>query len=101
MGWAKYQEDDVSRYWRDAKTQARMGCMADERKLPGQGDSKDVGKLKQLRRHLTDSPSEVFGGIHGDDRNNQAAQSNKGIAQGREKVLKDFTVARQSLTQMS
>lgn len=113
MGWAKYQEDDVSRYWRDAKTQLRMGRMANEQK--GWDGSKDVGKLKQLRRRLADnpadwqvqrdfheekarlerlgvSPREILGVIHGDDRCSPAAPSNKDIAQGSEKVLKDFTV---------
>lgn len=113
MGWAKYQEDDVSRYWRDAKTQVRMGRMANEQK--GQDGSNDVGKLKQLRRRLAEdpadwqanrnsheekvrleklgvSPREILGVIHGEDRRDQVAPSNKDIAQGSEKVFKDFTV---------
>ena len=56
MGWAKYQEDDVSRYWRDAKTQVRMGRMANEQQ--GRDGSNDVGTLKQLRRRLAEDPAD-------------------------------------------
>lgn len=113
MGWAKYQEDDVSRYWRDARTQVRMGRMANEQK--GRDGSDDIGKLKQLRRRLADnpadwqaqrdfhaekarleklgaSPREILGVIHGDDQRSQVAPSNNDIAQGSKKVLKDFTL---------
>lgn len=113
MGWAKYQEDDVSRYWRDAKTQVRMGCMENEQK--GRDGSIDIGKLKQLRRRLAEAPAdwqakqnfheekarleklgvsqrEILGVIHCDERRVQAASANKNIAQGGEKMLKDFTV---------
>ena len=115
MGWAKYQEDNVSRYWRDAKTQVRMGRMTDDHKLPKNCGSKDVEILKQLRRRLADSPSdlqaqkefhkekarleklgissgEILGVIHGGDQRKQPAETSKTIAQGSEKVLKDFTV---------
>ncbi|WP_374601996.1 VWA domain-containing protein [Niveibacterium sp.] len=87
--------------------------MANEQK--GQDGSNDIGKLKQLRRRLAKdpadwqakrdfheekarleklgvSPREILGVIHGDDRRDQAALSNKDIAQGSKKVLKDFTV---------
>lgn len=115
MGWAKYQEDDVSRYWRDAKTQVRMGRMTDDHKLPKNCGSKDVEKLKQLRRQLSDNPSdlqaqrdfheeknrleklgissgEILEVIHGGDLPNHPVPTNKNFAQGSEKVLKDFTV---------
>lgn len=94
--------------------QTRIERMANEQK--GQDRSKDVGKLKLLRRRLADeptnreaqrafhaekarlenlgiSPREILGVIHGDYPRSQEAQSNKEIALGSEKVLKDFTVA--------
>jgi len=115
MGWAKYQEDVVSRHWRDAKTQKRMGRMTDDQKLPKNCGSKDVELLKQLRRRLADNPSdlavqkefhkekarleklgissgEILGVIHGGDQRKQPSETGKTIAQGSEKVLKDFTV---------
>jgi uncharacterized protein YegL len=115
MGWAKYHEDNVSRYWRDAQTQVRMERMADERLQGKPGNSKDAGKLKLLRRRLAENPSDwqaqrdfhaekarleklgvsdgqILGVIHGDDRREHGAPSNNVIAQGREKVLKDFTL---------
>lgn len=115
MGWAKYQEDDISRHWRDAKTQKRMGRMTDDQKLPKNCDGKDLETLNQLRRRLADNPSdlaaqkefhkekarleklgissgEILGVIHGGNQPKQPAETGKTIAQGSEKVLKDFTV---------
>ncbi len=114
MGWAKYHEDNVSRYWRDAKTQVRMERMDKEQphRKPG---GQDVGKLERLRRRLAEDPSdwqaqrdfhaekarleklgvsprEILGGIHGDVRREHPSPSNDDIAQGSEKVLKDFTI---------
>lgn len=115
MGWAKYHEDNVSRFWRDIKTQVKMGRMADELPQPKSGNNKDVGELRSLRRRLAENPSdlqvqrafhaekarleklgasprEILGVIHREDRRDHAAPSNKDIPQGSEKVLKDFTV---------
>lgn len=115
MGWAKYQEDDVSRYWRNAKTQARMERMPDERKLPKDSAGKDVGKLKRLRRRLADNPAdqqaqsdfhdekarleklgvssnEILMVIHGGERHTQVESSNSDSSRRTERVLKDFTV---------
>lgn len=114
MGWAKYHEDNVSRYWRDAKTQVRMERMDKEQPHIKAGDH-DVGKLELFRRRLALDPSdlkaqrdfhaekarleklgvsprEILGGIHGEVRRGHESPSNEDIAQGSEKVLKDFTV---------
>lgn len=114
MGWAKYHEDNVSRYWRDAKAQVRMERM--DKELPhGKSGGNDVGKLEMLRRQLAKNPSdpraqrdfhaekarleklgvsprEILGVIHGDGRRQHTSPSNDDIAQGSKTVLKDFTV---------
>lgn len=116
MGWAKYQEDNVSRYWQDVKSQVRMGNMAIEHKQPDTGGGRGIEKLDQLRRRLSGnpldrqaqrdfhkekarleklgiSPGDILGVIHGDVRREQAVPSNNDISNGSQKMIKDFTVA--------
>jgi len=114
MGWAKYHEDNVSRYWRDAKRQVRMEGM-DKELGHGKSGGNDVGKLELLRPQLAKNPSdrqaqrefhaekarleklrvsprEIMGVTHDDGRREYASPSNDDIAQGSRQVLKDFTV---------
>ena len=58
MGWAKYHEDNVSRFWRDANTQLRMGHGAQDRPASKAGAGNDLGELKVLRRRLAENPSD-------------------------------------------
>lgn len=58
MGWAKYHEDNVSRFWRDANTQLRMGRGAQDRPAGKAGAGNDLGELKLLRRRLAENPSD-------------------------------------------
>jgi uncharacterized protein YegL len=116
MGWAKYHEDNISRHWRDAKTKVRMERMAEVPSSSKPPSSKDLGKIRSLRRRLAEnpsdlqaqqdfhaekdrleklgvSPSELLGVIHGDAPRLAAATLDNHIAQGNKKVLKDFTIA--------
>ncbi|HNE33828.1 MAG TPA: VWA domain-containing protein [Nitrospira sp.] len=91
MGWAKYHEDNVSRFWRDANTQVRVVHGTQDRPASKAGAGDDLGELKLLRRRLAENPcdrsaqltfhaeksrleklgistGEILGVIHGDDR---------------------------------
>lgn len=59
MGWAKYHEDNVSRYWRDATTKMRMEPMAETPLSSKTARSNDLGKIRLLRRRLAESPSDL------------------------------------------
>ena len=115
MGWAKYQEDDVSRFWGAADCSKRMG-----RSMPQQSDEaieqeSALVSLKSLRAKLAQTPTDrsvqkqfhdeagrlerlgiPFGTIqeviHG---NHQDRQSPKKITLpnvGEKKMLGDFTI---------
>jgi uncharacterized protein YegL len=116
MGWAKYHEDNISRYWRDAKTKVRMERMTEAPPCKKPASNNDLGKIRLLRRRLAENPSdlqaqqafhaekarleklgvspnELLGIIHGDAPSTAATTSDNDIAQGKKKVLKDFTIA--------
>ena len=56
MGWAKYHEDNVSRFWRDANTQVRVVHGTQDRPASKAGAGDDLGELKLLRRRLAENP---------------------------------------------
>ena len=58
MGWAKYHEDNVSRFWRDANTQLRMGRGAQDRPAGKAVAGNDLVELKLLRLRLVENPSD-------------------------------------------
>ena len=43
MGWAKYHEDNVSRFWRDANTQVRVVHGTQDRPASKAGAGDDLG----------------------------------------------------------
>lgn len=99
MGFAKYQEDIVSRYWRDAKSKVRMERMSEALPPKNPNNRNEIDQLILFRRRLAENPSdrraqrdfhaekarleklgvsqtEILGVIHGHDQREHATPSN-------------------------
>lgn len=59
MGWAKYHEDNISRYWRDAKTKVRMDRKKEDPPCKKSASKNDLGKIRLLRQRLAENPSDL------------------------------------------
>lgn len=117
MGWAKYMEDNVSRYWRDANTQLRMGNMTGE-KLGSSSDQQagiletlkmfanrlkmdpwdsvakqalEAEKVRLLKKGVSPSAIKEITGQQGDG--SAACNMIDSKEKGGEKMLKSFTIA--------
>ncbi len=55
MGWAKYQEDNVSRYWRDAKSEVRMDRTQRKAIATVAGSHQSV-KQQHVQGHVSKAP---------------------------------------------
>jgi uncharacterized protein YegL len=115
MGWAKYQEDNVSRFWRDADTRVRMDKTPAPETTATKNSDQELAGLRSLRNQLAQAPTDpalqkafhaeknrlmrlgistgdILDVIHGENQNHRVTGKITLQKTGEKEMLKEFTV---------